>query len=204
MKCKADDCNRDAIYKSVCMCQKHYFRVMRNGTIDLIRKTAKQRVEDDRGYQFLHSPNHPLLTHGQIYVAEHRIVLYAAIGLSPMKCELCSKSLTWKTCCVDHIDENPRNNERSNLRPTFNPCNAKRGVRPAHEWSRTLAITFDGITQTAHEWSFDQRVNINGATIRRRKRAGMSDFDALFSEKKTHKAIEAAYKLKLKALNETR
>lgn len=186
IKCSANGCERAADYKNPCLCQMHYFRVRRNGTTDSVRKTAKQRIEDYRGYQFLHAPNHPLVAKGQIYVAEHRIVLYEAIGPEPMQCELCSKPLTWASCCVDHIDENTRNNDRSNLRPTCNPCNARRGTRPAHEWSHTTSLTFDGVTQTAHEWSFDSRVKVAGNTIRLRKIAGMSDAEALFSDKKTH------------------
>ena len=31
MKCRFDDCDRDAMYKSARLCQMHYFRIRRNG-----------------------------------------------------------------------------------------------------------------------------------------------------------------------------
>lgn len=185
VKCCIDGCDRDADYKEKQLCQKHYFRIRRTGQSGIVKK-ARPRISDDRGYQFLHAPNHPLVSSGQIYVAEHRVVLYEAIGPDPMQCELCGKALTWKTCRVDHIDENPRNNDRGNLRPTCNSCNARRGTRPAHEWDHTTAITFEGETKTPNEWASDPRVTIAGATIRYRKRKGMTDAEALFGEKKTH------------------
>jgi hypothetical protein len=192
MLCCVTDCGRDAHYAEKALCQKHYLRQWRYGTTDLSR-TAKPRIEDERGYQFLHAPAHPLLAKGQIYVAEHRVILYDAIGPGPMCCELCGKQMTWATCQADHIDENPRNNERSNLRPLCRGCNVWRSMPPAYLCRKgAIAITYDGRTMTPHEWSKDPRVNLSGSQIRIRKKSGMTDEQALFAPKVTHNGRSAS------------
>lgn len=186
MQCKVDGCDRPARYKAACLCQLHYFRIRRGGTTEMVRKEARPRYEDDRGYQFVYEPSHPLITKGQFYVPEHRKVLFEALGNSPMSCAICSKPLTWKTCCVDHIDENPRNNSRDNLRPTCMPCNARRGQKEPVEWSWTHKLTLYGETKTPSEWARDPRINVASTTILLRKRRGFSDEEALLSPKQTH------------------
>lgn len=183
--CCVSGCDRAANYKGKGLCQKHYFRQWRYGTTDLVR-SAKPRHETPDGYQWLHDPAHPLKHRKGGYVAEHRAVLFADIGPGPMSCALCARDLTWQTCKVDHIDNDVRNNVLSNLRPTCNLCNTRRGMRSPSEWNKTVVLEHDGRRLCAQEWSREPGVKISGRQIIARKRAGMSDYEAIFSPKKTH------------------
>ena len=40
MKCRAEGCENDAVYKKEQLCQKHYFRQKRYGTTELTRPKA--------------------------------------------------------------------------------------------------------------------------------------------------------------------
>ena len=81
MKCKVDGCERNADYQSQQVCQKHYFRFMRNGHYDLktvdernpYNRSRKYRTQNPAGYQKIYEPNHPLAQKGgDVY--EHRFV----------------------------------------------------------------------------------------------------------------------------------
>ena len=186
MKCQIAGCDQETRYKARKVCQKHYFRFRRNGSYDLLPRTRQYRVEmPGKGYQRLYEPSHAL-TDSQGYVSENRKVIFDIYGWALPDCEICGKPTSWKTCHIDHIDENVKNNNSNNLRPLCPGCNTWRSMPPLHTFDRNSAITFDGKTETAEGWSRDPRVKIWGGTITRRKNAGMSDFDALFSKKVTH------------------
>ena len=187
MQCRVDGCERDARYKAAQLCQKHYFRVRRSGGTDLKPVTATPRVITPNGYVRVYRPGHPLAISN--YVFEQRMVMWEEVGLNCAPCEICGRDETWKTCHVDHRDEDRQNNDRSNLRILCRGCNVKRGFRPQSYESRSQVglIEFEGKVDTATGWARDPRVKVTGATILRRKASGMSDFDALFAPKVTHK-----------------
>ena len=56
------------------------------------------------------------------------------------------------------------------------------------EWSRTHVVEFNGLKMTPAEWARDPRVKLSGRQIILRKNSGMTDEQALFSPKKTHKS----------------
>lgn len=183
--CSVSGCDRSAMYKGVALCQKHYFRIMRNGTTKLRAeiKVGREFVSPE-GYVKVYLPNHPIGNGSYAY--KHRAVIFAEFGHDLPPCELCGKSITWKTCHIDHIDNDRKNNERSNLRQTCSTCNTGRGRRPAIENKNAMVITIGGVSLTANEWARRSDVKVCGNTILWRKRRGASDHDAVYGEKKTH------------------
>lgn len=187
MKCSVEGCERNFSYKALQLCQKHYFRIRRNGHLDLLDKNPKNRYVTPNGYISLRIPDHPLANRAGL-VFEHRYVIYPSIGPDCRPCELCGKPQTWKVCHVDHKDDDRKNNEIGNLRILCRGCNVKRGFTPDSYANRGQIglIEFDGRRDTPAEWARDPRVKVSGNTIILRKKQGMSDYDALFSPKVTH------------------
>lgn len=135
MKCKIEGCDSECRYMEQRVCQKHYFRMMRYGTYELIKKgKRKSRSQNARGYQMLHMPEHPLaMANGCVY--EHRAVIYAKYGENLPDCEICGKPLNWLNAHIDHIDENVINNSESNLRPLCVGCNTVTNIQQV-KWQR--------------------------------------------------------------------
>ena len=193
MQCSVDNCEREATYKAAQLCQMHYFRIRRNGTVVKTPIGRALRYVTPNGYITLYKPGHPLSNKTNC-VFEHRCVMWPIVGPDCRPCELCGKPQTWATCHVDHIDDNRQNNSPTNLRILCRGCNVKRGFRPeSHEFrSKVGLIEFEGKRDTSTNWARDPRVKVSGNTIRLRKAAGMTDAEALFSEKVTHNGRRTA------------
>ncbi len=190
MTCKIEGCDRYADYKAQQVCQKHYFRFMRYGTYDLSRKvhpngsTRVYRRTTPNGYEKLYEPEHQL-ANSDGYVYEHRKVFFEQIDSNPDSCEMCGNPVDWSTCHIDHKDNDKSHNLKENLRCLCRACNVFRAHTSTSMGARFL--THDGKTMTAGSWSRQPGVNVCGGTITRRKQMGMSDHQALFAEKGTHK-----------------
>lgn len=91
MQCRVDGCGRDAQYKTAQLCQMHYFRMRRNGSVAKKLSSRQQRIITPNGYVRIFEPGHALADKGG-YVFEHRQVMWAIAGFDCRPCELCGKA----------------------------------------------------------------------------------------------------------------
>lgn len=187
IKCCIDGCGRDAMYKRDKLCQKHYFRIMRNGHPRLLLTTEREKgvrsCKDHfitpNGYKRVYQPGHPL-ANGK-YVFEHRKVIYEKYGNKLPNCELCGKEINWSNAHIDHIDENRLNNDERNLRALCRPCNTTRTPR-----STITRYEYNGILMSVTELAKVEGVQVCRDSLKRRLKKGIPLMDALFMKNKTH------------------
>jgi len=137
------------------------------------------------GYVLRLIAGHPLAnTTNCVY--EHMMVMYAEHGGGPHNCDLCDAAWSWssKKSHIDHIDTNKENNSPRNLRFLCQSCNVFRGHSPTSMGKHFYTV--DGATMTAGAWARMDAVEVTGLTIARRSSVmGMSDYDAIFSPRRT-------------------
>lgn len=125
-KCKSDWCDGKATRTQVGLCEGCYMRQWRTGS-------ARPRVQHrgwhrtGSGYVICHCSKHPLANkHG--VVAQHRQVLYDAIGDGPHSCVWCGITIGWSEIAVDHLNDIKDDNRVENLAVSCNGCNRARGA----------------------------------------------------------------------------
>ena len=191
--CCIDDCNKPIKFKKDQLCQMHYFRRMRNGHFGLkqrkpsgVKNTNYRYVRSD-GYVLIRRENCPISMKSG-FIFEHRFVMYEIHGDNLPDCQLCGNPSDWfsRKTHIDHIDEIRSNNSPENLRVLCNSCNVTRTKKAYHSQHNCTSITIGDLTLTANEWSRQPGVSVSGSAIKDRLRRGFSDYEAVYSYKKTH------------------
>lgn len=129
--CEAPDCKAPPSQGRYC--GTHRARLTRLGTFDL---RVRDRYRHSSGYWHVKRPDHPL-AHASGWLREHRAVLFDSIGPGEHECHWCQMTVSWDESyprsmaglVVDHVDEDPGNNDPSNLVPSCAPCNLARSSR---------------------------------------------------------------------------
>ena len=190
MKCKIDDCCKDAMYLGIGVCQMHYFRMMRTGSYDLKKRVyemkPRKKVVQSAGYILIYDPDHKLAQKNG-YVYEHRKVMYEIYGENTKDCELCGKKTSWDlyTTHIDHINHDKSDNSPDNLRFLCNACNSQRDVN-VHDRGGITLININGEVKTAGKWGKHPLSNHTGASIYRRYKNGMDPYECVFGKNITH------------------
>lgn len=151
--CSAPGCANTPRSGKAELCQKHYHRLYRHGSIERTARVGAPSVSKGRRYRLLYLPGHPLANPRHSRVYEHRAVLYDTIGPGPHPCRWCGVMLDWLpgvdplAIHADHLNGYGDDNRPENLVPSCRNCNPTRGVqakaralRGAGWWSRNDTI----------------------------------------------------------------
>lgn len=123
--CSVAECDGKATRRSSGMCEMHYTRLRRSGSVQV--RMAAYRYVTASGYVKLLMPDHPLAEGSSGAVAEHRYVAYQKYGQA-ICCHWCSIRLSWKSAVVDHLNDIKSDNRPDNLVVACNNCNRARGA----------------------------------------------------------------------------
>lgn len=170
LQCSVHDCHKPPRAAGSAYCEMHYARMYQRGTVE--PRVLKAKIDHSHGYILVREPSHPLCTQGQPYVYEHRKVFYDANGAGPFRCHVCTAPVTWADMHVDHLDDDPTNNDIDNLRPACPTCNQWRGrekrARSAEpraslsQRSARLSVSRSGLERWGCRWTTLNRRIRNG------------------------------------------
>jgi len=173
--CTVDGCSIPARSASSPYCEKHYMRFYRNGTTE--RKIVASVREHSHGYVLVPASGH-FLARGSSHAYQHRLVYHATHGDGPFSCHWCGLPATWDEMHIDHLDDDKKNNDVSNLVASCPECNQKRGqYKIQNSWRKRVGVTALGTTKTMNEWA--KHAGISRQSLINRLKLGWSFEDAI-------------------------
>lgn len=161
--CSAPGCSNEANRVGAGLCEAHYMRVRRRGTVASAFESSPEKTKQSAGYVLVKAKGHPRSL-GLQRAYEHRVVFTDVFGEGPFKCNWCSKKVTWSDMHVDHLDDDKENNHPDNLVASCQVCNQKRGRGKLRVlWRDKHGIEHDGVRLTPSEWA--ARLGISRASL---------------------------------------
>lgn len=170
--CSVEGCEKIANRSGFGLCETHYYRKRRHGTTEFVGGGSMEDKEHSEGYVIRRAKGHPMAV-GQSRAYVHRMVYFDAYGEGPFNCKWCGKEVNWSNLHIDHIDDDKKNNDLSNLAATCAGCNTARGhAKKMEGLIERRGIEFNGQKHTLHGWS--KILGVSFSVLSWRKRQGWS------------------------------
>jgi hypothetical protein len=175
-ECAYDGCGRKCRSANAGYCEKHYYRIRRNGHARLKAEVSPPPLTTahSQGYVLEYCPGHWIgLRTGDNRIYQHRRVYFDAHGEGPFDCYWCGVLVTWDTMHVDHVNRIKHDNSLSNLVSSCPACNTGRQrdqMTATHRARSKAKIEWRGECLTIGEWA--ERIGITAQSLRYRLNAG--------------------------------
>jgi hypothetical protein len=151
--CSVAGCGGLANRPRLGFCELHYMRNRRHGSTEKASQAIPGDLLHSNGYVLQAAPDHPR-ARGRYRAYQHRVVFTEHNGEGPFNCHWCNVRVTWEDMHIDHLDDDPQNNDISNLAPSCPTCNQKRGEWKMRQKLRERhGLTLNGVTKTLNEWA---------------------------------------------------
>lgn len=174
-ECEVDGCCLRVRSPGATLCEKHYMRKRRRGTVKkaIEANPPKPELPHSNGYVLEYMPDHPLWgeVKGRLY--QHRRVFFDRYGKGPFNCHWCGQQVVWQGMHVDHVNAIRDDNRIDNLVPSCPPCNQARGtekMKAARRKRSTTRLEWNGESLCISEWA--ERLGITPTSVKWRMSRG--------------------------------